>query len=565
MPTVKVDPDELRTLATVDEISNEELVELLFSLGMEKEEFTDEELVLEFGPDRLDRLSVEGIARSLRTHTGQEMGVQNIETSTSTLKVDATDAPDGRPYTAAFVANNVNISESVLDSLIQLQEKLHATLGRDRERAAIGIHNLDSVNPRDETIEYKGVDNGTMKPLDWNFIQPLGTIQSSNHPIGKKHGHIIDRMSEHPVYVDDAGIFSYPPIINSERTRVDGTTTSLFVELTGSDQWTLDKMATILAFALSDRGAEIEQTAVVYDDEERLMTPTLHMEEMTVKHSRIEDILGIEFDVGTVLSLLGKAGLDATEERKTNATVYQVKIPPYRVDVRHPRDIIDDVGRAYGFNDIDSRYPRIGTRGGLSNQSITHRTVRDVLTGIGYQDVLTFHLISELRNYHDMLLQEDFDGLGGERPVCIEKPYSDRFEQLRTWLTPSLLTMIGENTHREYPQHISETALVGRMNENENTNVEEKYHTAVAVAGSDATYDKVRRHLEALGRALGIEVSTKPTEHPTFIDGRTATIELDGVPLGVIGEVHPQVLNNLKIDEPVAMFEINTEALGDTL
>src|SRR6056297_1179683 len=131
MPVVDVDPDELRDLTGHDEKSDEELKDDLFNLGLEFEGETDDgELQLEFAPDRLDRLSVEGVARSLRYQYGDDTGVYVPDTNDPdwTYEVEET-VPEGRPYVTGAIVRDVNMTEDVLESLIQLQEKLHATMG----------------------------------------------------------------------------------------------------------------------------------------------------------------------------------------------------------------------------------------------------------------------------------------------------------------------------------------------------------------------------------------------------------------------------------------------------
>src|SRR6056297_2122409 len=175
MPTVDIDPDELRSLSGATEVDDEELKADLFALGLEFEGETDDgNYELEFAPDRLDRLSVEGIARSLRYQYGEDRGVY-VPTTTEgdwTIRVDES-VPAERPYVTGAVIRGVDLDAESLDSLIQLQEKLHATMGRNRVKGAIGIHDLAMLRgaPATEgtpTIRYTGVapDGERFVPLD---------------------------------------------------------------------------------------------------------------------------------------------------------------------------------------------------------------------------------------------------------------------------------------------------------------------------------------------------------------------------------------------------------------
>jgi len=178
MPVVDIDTDELRGLTGRTDTSDEEFEQDLFGLGLEFEGETDDgHLQFEFAPDRLDRLSVEGVARSLRYHYGDDRGVYVPETNDPewTIEVDES-VPDERPYVTGAVIRGVDLDEGALESLIQLQEKLHATMGRGRAKGAIGIHDLAMLKgaPLQEgsepSITYRGVepDGEAFVPLDAN-------------------------------------------------------------------------------------------------------------------------------------------------------------------------------------------------------------------------------------------------------------------------------------------------------------------------------------------------------------------------------------------------------------
>src|SRR6056297_76528 len=174
MPVVDVDPDELRRLTGHEEKSDDELIDDLFALGLEYEGETEEgAFQLEFGPDRLDRLSVEGVARSLRYQYGDSRGVYVPKTNDPdfTFVVDE-DVPDQRPYVTGAIIRGVDLDEDALDSLIQLQEKLHATMGRKRAKGAIGIHDLTMLKGEPMTEESAGAELG--KSITYRGIDPDG-------------------------------------------------------------------------------------------------------------------------------------------------------------------------------------------------------------------------------------------------------------------------------------------------------------------------------------------------------------------------------------------------------
>ncbi|WP_435074030.1 phenylalanine--tRNA ligase subunit beta [Halorubrum sp. HHNYT27] len=577
MPVVDIDTDELRGLTGRTDTSDDEFKEDLFGLGLEFEGETDDDLLqFEFAPDRLDRLSVEGVARSLRYHYGDDRGVYVPEMNDAewTIEVDES-VPDERPYVTGAVIRGVDLDEGALDSLIQLQEKLHATMGRGRAKGAIGIHDLAMVKgaPLQEgsepSVTYRGVepDGDTFVPLDTNDeLTPAAVLDE--HETGRTYADLVDGLDRYPAIYDELGLFSFPPVINGKRTEVTTGSRELFVELTGTDQWTIDRMCNIVCYALSARGATIEEVEVNYADGAtapdeygaELVRPNLDVDEKAVSHDRIETLLGVEFEPEEVVDCFERAGLDASYTLDGDVT-YEVEIPPYRVDVLHPLDLVDDVGRAYGFDNLEPRYPDVGTVGGRHERSRLEDAVRTSLVGLGFEELLNFHMTSGSENYDRMNVAPGTDVIGGGDPVEITEPYSEEYTQLRTWAIPSLVMLLERNTHNAYPQDVAEVGFVAECDDAENTNVAERRHVTGAVARRDASYEAVKGRLQAVCDDFGVELSTPRTEHPSFIDGRTAAVDIDGETVGVIGELHPSVLVEHDLEVPVAAFEFDLDAL----
>ena len=613
MPVVDVDPDELRRL-TGTERDDEELKSDLFALGLEFEGETDDgEFRLEFAPDRLDRLSVEGVARSLRYQYGADRGVYVPDTTDPEWTIEVDDSvPDGRPYVTGAVVRGLDLGEAELESIIQLQEKLHATMGRGRAKGAIGVHDLTMLKPAgtdDKRVVYRGIDpeGDTFVPLDDDAERTPAEVLSE-HPVGDTYGDLVAGLERYPAIYDDIGLFSFPPVINGRRTEVEAGSRNLLVEMTGTDQWTVDRMLAIVCYALDARGGRIEAVTVEYADRE-LRRPDLSTATKTVSHDRIERTLGVDIAGEDVVDLLERSGLDAErsddddadddgvelEAVPSHATrtagsagddtadaprgadgaddvgepdpdtddafAYDVEIPAYRVDVRHPADVVDDVGRAYGFNDLEPRYPDVSTVGGRTERSRLEDTARDVLVGLGFEDLLNFHLTSGRELFDRTGLSPDDDAVGAREPARITEPYSEAYAVVRTWALPSLLMVLENNTHRPYPQDLAEVGLVAGVDDEEPTNVAENRSVAGVVARTDASYEDAKGRLQSVARAFGVRLTTPPTDHPSFIDGRTAAVVLDGEPVGVVGEFHPRVLVEHDLEVPVAGFEFRLDGL----
>jgi phenylalanyl-tRNA synthetase beta chain len=546
MPVVDVHPDELRRLTGHREKDDDELREDLFGLGIEYEgETEDGEFKLEFEADRLDRLSVEGIARSLRYHYGDTRGVYVPETNSADWTIRVEDVPAERPHVTGAVIRGVDLDEDALDSLIQLQEKLHATMGRKRAKGAIGIHDLtmlkgDAVDTADGTpgksITYTGIgpNEDRFVPLDDDAERTPAEVLT-DHPTGETYADLLADYEAYPAIYDDIGLFSFPPVINGRRTEVSTDSRELFVELTGTDQWTIDRMCAIICYALDARGATVENVDVEYvDDGTELVRPDFDVRQKHVAHDSVETLLGIDLDPDDVVDLAERAGLDAEPEGGDELT-YRVDVPPYRVDVLHPVDIVDDIGRAYGFNNLVPRYPDVSTIGGRTETSRLEAAARRTLVGVGFEDLLNFNMTSEAD--------------------------SEDFTILRTWALPSLVAVLENNTHRSYPQNLAEIGFAAHVDDAAETGVAERRTVGAVVAQHDASYEDAKARLAALCDEFDATLETPPTTHPAFIDGRTASVVVDGEHAGVIGELHPEVIVDHDVEVPVAAFEFDLDAL----
>ena len=589
MPVVDVHPDDLRRMTGHGEKSDDELKDDLFGLGIEFEGLTEEgEFQLEFEADRLDRLSIAGIARSLRYQYGDARGVYVPKTNDAdwTIEVDES-VPEERPYVTGAIVRGLDMDEDDLTAIIQLQEKLHATMGRKRAKGAIGIHDLTmlkggparsagerasgdaassgparSAGEDNLTIRYVGVDpdGDTFVPLDSDAeLTPAEVLEQ--HPTGEKYADIVGEYERYPAIYDDIGLFSFPPVINGRRTEVTTNSRDLFIEMTGTDQWTIDKMLNVVCYAFDARGGRVEEVEVSYPDG-TVVRPDLSVDEKQVTHRRIERTLGIDLDEDDAIDLFERSGLDADPVTVgDDELAYEVGIPPYRVDVLHPVDLVDDVGRAYGFNNLTPRYPDVSTVGMRTEASRHEEAVRNLLVGLGFEDLLNFNLSSEAETFDRMGLAPEDDVVGAGDPATIIEPYSQDFTIVRTWALPSLLMVLENNTHRSYPQDLAEIGFAARVDDSTETNVAEWRTVAGVLARHDASYEDAKGRLQALARAFGVDLETPATEHPSFIDGRVADVVLEDETVGVVGEIHPEVLVEHDLEVPVAGFEFRLDGL----
>jgi phenylalanyl-tRNA synthetase beta chain len=552
MATVTVNYPDLLKLIGKD-ISMDELRDDLFELGLETEDVQGDDVTFEVTSDRADLLCEEGIALMLRAYYGIKTGmiIPPVEPSDYRIIVER-ELEHVRPYVTGAIVRDVHFTDESIKSIMHLQEKLHGTFGRRRKKGAIGIHDLSKLKGND--IHYRAIPRDGVKfvPLQSNELMTPGEVLE-RHDKGKEYAYVLEGKPLVPVIYDAEGLFSFPPIINSKRTEVTIDTHELLIELTGEDLATIDYMLNITLYAFYLRGATVHGIKVEYPDR-TLARPNLQARAMRVGLPEINSVLGLELTAADAAGLLGRMGHGIAE---TGSDYVVVEIPPYRTDIIHTRDIVDDVGRVYGFNNMAPVYPETASVGQLAEKSKLNDAVREAMIGLGCQDTLNFVLIGKDETYAKMGLPDD--GMAVE----VANPYTDQYNIMRTWIAPSLMIVLSNNLHREYPQNIFEVGTVARQDNFENTGVMEEEHVACALCYARAGFNEIKTKLQALcyNFGKGEQLRTASTGHPAFIDGRCAEIFVGDKKAGIIGEIRPQVLRKWGIEMPIALFEMEISSL----
>lgn len=548
MPTIEFNKDDLLDLIDED-LSDSELEEELTRVKVEVEAIIDDRVEVEITSDRIDLLSVEGIARSLRASLGKKTGLTQYETYTDDYEMVIDDVP-ARPDVVAAVVKNVELTTPAMKSLIQLQEKLHGTFGRDRSRVSIGIHDTSDIRfPL--TYTDAAPDEYDFTPLDHKESMTLADILDE-HEKGKKYRSIIERYDRYPLIVDDNdNVLSFPPIINGTRTEVSTASTDLFIDVTGTDHESLEYALNVICTALAERGGDI-YTVKLQESGETNRTPDFSTRERSIDLEYISNVIGIELDPDEAQEYLENVGYSVIEI----GDQFDVVIPPYRADILHDIDIAEDVAIGYGYNEIEPAMPDISTIGSEDPSEKFMHSVRDLMTGFGYQEIMNPTVTDEKTLLHDVNREE-------ADIIEIANPVSDNYTVARDTLLPQLLDTLSNNTHNSYPQHIFEAADVLVKDDEKNVKVRTDKHLTGIEAKHDTGYTDIRSTVQGLLSSLDVEPRFEKTYHSTFIEGRCAAIMLGDDRIGTVGEIHPDVLNKHTIEMPVAAFELNLDLIRE--
>lgn len=266
MPTVEFDYLELRSLLKGNP-GIDVLRERIPMLGVDMESIDENKIIVEIFPNRPDMLSIEGFARALNGFLGYETGFKNYKSKGIQGEVIVDAAVKWiRPYIACGIVKNISLTDSVIASLMDLQEKIVITHGRKRRKVAIGIHNLDAFA---FPLRYTAVDPESISFVPLNFSKKMNLREIlREHPTGIKYGEILAGLDRYPIITDKNNeVLSFPPIINSELTKVTKTTKNLFIEITGTEERAVNQALNITITALADRGGEIYGVKIKENDD----------------------------------------------------------------------------------------------------------------------------------------------------------------------------------------------------------------------------------------------------------------------------------------------------------
>jgi phenylalanyl-tRNA synthetase beta chain len=490
----------------------EDVVEALDMMGTPVEDSDGDTLRVEVNPNRIDMLSAEGLARSLNGFLGAETGYPQWKIVPG--KLDADVAGSGlRPFISFSTALGAKLTERALKGLMDMQEKLHETVGRDRRKFSIGVYDLSKVR---SPITYKEL------PLNEIEFRPLGESSSMTGKEvlkatdkGKKYAHLVGEKA--PVIMDGSDrILSMAPIINADFCRVTPGTTDFLIDSTGTAEGT-DAMVAIMATALAERGASL---GVV------LPGPSYLPRRQEVDFGYLSRVTGLDVTGKTIAPLLGKMryGFDG-----------DVLVPPYRTDVFGQIDVAEDLAIAHGYGRFGGELPPSRSPGQPLESSELESRVRELFTGFGFLELKTF-----------MLTSPDILSRYGEPALVAENSKSREYSALRQSLLPGMFDVLLANKNAVYPQRVFELGTVFTPGEGR--------RLAGLVVHNAASFSEIKAIIDRFASVFSLDPTWSSGGHPFFMEGRTAVSDL-----GAYGEVAPRISSELGV--PAAGFELNLERI----
>jgi phenylalanyl-tRNA synthetase beta chain len=282
---------------------------------------------------------------------------------------------------------------------------------------------------------------------------------------------------------------------------------------------------------------------------------------ITLRLDRLNKIIGVEISPAKTKSILTSLGLKI---KALSKNVLELKPPGFRYDLQNEIDIIEEVARIYGYENIPETIPPVLEAGArLSPDTVADRSIRDLLVNLGLSEIITYSLLSRKAL--------SLAGFSDDNVISIKNPLSNEQEVMRPTLIAGMLGSMRWNINRK--QKDLKLFELGRAYFKEmGGSFIEKNHLVIGITGQlydgwighprPVTLFDLKGIIETLFAQTGIKkVCVKETLNPVFSGASCACIEVEGDPVGVMGEIGPKALHNFDIKEAVYAAEIDCARL----
>ena len=533
---------------------------------------------LEITPNRPDCLSHIGIAREVAAYYNRKVKypvieiAETIESVNTVIKVNIEDKERCKRYLGRVI-KNVKIKES--------PEWLKTRI------RAMGLNPINNVVDVTNFVMFEY--NQPMHAFDLDKVEGNITIRAAkeNEEITTLDG--VERVLKNGelVIADDEKAIAIGGVIGGQNTQIDSDTKNIFVEVAYFTPENIRRESRDLGIFTdsayrNERGMDIENLPVVMNRAVSLIAEVAEGEVLSEvidkyveKPKRAEISLNLEKlnkFIGKNLTYeeVGKILTHLDIELKPLGDGTTLLIPPsYRADLTRPADIYEEVIRMYGFDNIEAKIPVMSIESGEENTNFKiSRIVREILKELGLNEVINYSFIpkftKELFNF-------------GEEVIEIKNPLSEDMAVMRPTLLYSLITNVRDNINRNQTDlklfEISKTFK--KLGEGQNGLAIEDLKIALILSGreeknlwnqskSDYNFYDLKGYLEFLLERLNVTKYslTRLTNNKNFHPGASAEIKIGEDVIGVLGELHPNLVNYFGIKrEKVFFAELNLTSL----
>ena len=574
MPTISVPQALLQALMKQQgyEHNIEQVNDELPLLGTDIDACNEEQLDIEIFPDRPDLLSGETLAYAMVNFLHGAPATPDLNVKPSGLTVTVDEELSGiRPVIYGAVVRGVDVpedaagNEQFIKGLMDHQEKLHFALGRGRQRASIGVHDLANLAP---PFRVKAVPRShSFTPLASEKTMTLAEIMLE-HPKGVEYAHLLEGMERFPLIVDrNDDVLSFPPIINGEHTTVTAETRDFFVDVTGWDERACEASLMLVCLQLAQRGGSIESVDIVSCTGEHISMPKGEGKTHTVPEELVQNLLGRSFSDAEIHTAIGRMGgcfvgrqpapNDAPEQSASMAVARAgtsellFTMPRWRFDLLHPVDLVEELAIGHGYEDLGTDVPKATLTAQPREDHHMRRRLRDAMQGMGMMQIQSLTLSNEADQFTNMRWTPNHEVTAITNPITVDHTI------LRQHLLPGLLKLLAGNRHHDLPQSVYELGTVVRDHQNTD-------RLAFITAERSGGFAAVRGRMQALCNDLGVkqwEATPMEAGEGPWLNGRGAKLIINGEWVGCFGELDPAVASQYDLRVPLNGAELDVRAL----
>ena len=553
---------------------------------------------LEITPNRPDCLSLIGVAREIRAETGNPLKLPSVDLQESEADIEdmtsvTIDAPDLCPRYAARIIQGVKVGESpawlqqrlesvgvgVINNIVDVTNFVLMEYGQPLH--AFDYHKLTE----NRIVVRRATDGEQLTTLDEEareLTTDMLVIADAEKPVALAGimGGYDSEITETTCDVLLESAYFNPSSVRATAKALGISTEASYRFERGADPGgvlaALDRAAQLIAELVG--GTICKGTVDVYPGsppvtgkgEQQPLT------EIQLRPDRVNFILGTELEAAEMEEILRRLGFDVKSSRHTPCAVntegnYQVAVPTFRSDITREIDLIEEIARVYGYDNIPTTLPKGDIPVPAPDpKTEVRRRIKHFLLAAGMMEAVNYSFCDP--NCFEKIRLASDNPLRDALPL--RNPLSPEMSVLRTTLVPGLL----ENTQHNRNHQIKVIALfeIGGVFVRDGNQQEPERVTGV-LAGQigDGVYGNPYRNpdffdikglVEGMLEVCGItEYTLQKTDVPTFHPGRNAEVLLNDRRIGIFGEAHPEVLENYDLPYKAYIFELDLEALVDTV
>ena len=541
---------------------------------------------LEVTPNRPDCLSLIGVAREVRAETGNPLKLPSVDlresdTDIRELTSVTIDAPDLCPRYAARVIQGVKVAESptwlqqrlesvgvgVINNIVDVTNFVLMEYGQplhafDYHKLADVKHGLASCALRRIVVRRAsdGEQLTTLDEVDRELTTDMLVIADAEKPVALAGimGGYDSEITETTCDVLLESAYFNPSSVRATAKALGINTEASYRFERGADPGAvlaaLDRAAQLIAELAG--GTVCKGIVDVYPGEKPLR-------EIQIRPDRVNFVLGTEIAAAEMEQILSRLGFDV----EASGSAYQVTIPTFRSDITREIDLIEEIARVYGYDNIPTTLPKGDIPVPAPDPKVeVRKRLKRFLLAAGMMEAVNYsfcdpNCFEKIRLVSDSPLRD---------AVPLRNPLSPEMSLLRTTLIPGLL----ENTQHNRNHQINTIGLfeIGSVFVRDGDQKEpERIAGILAGQIGDGIYGNPYRSpdffdikglVEGMLEVCGItEYTLQKTDMPTFHPGRNAEVLLRKTSVGTFGEVHPGVLENYDLPYKAYLFEFDLEVL----